>query len=167
MHSTGQDLRARSELQLPRSCVLPMSGQQDGAGTGAGLSSLTQPDGPPRPHGKDRAAPAGTQTRFRRELFGVRCILGEQPEGEMFDKSVKLDRRSHETPLWSLVKRSPKKGWEENPHYPSCSRMLRPGLKKSKPGQVRDVVIEGGGGYQYKPSNSFRSHPSPQFFLVI
>ena len=34
---------------------------------------------------------------FRRELFGVRCILGEQPEGEMFDKSVKLDRRSHGT----------------------------------------------------------------------
>lgn len=36
---------------------------------------------------------------FRRELLGVRCILGEQPEAEMFDKSVKLDRRSHEIHL--------------------------------------------------------------------
>lgn len=157
MHSTGQDLGARSELQLPQSGVLPVSGQQDGAGTGQGWA----PGGP---------AHTGTQTCMgfqKGAAWGQVYFGGTARSRNVWQVSETWQKKSRNTPLWSLVKRSTKTGWEENPHYSSCSRMLRPGLKKGKPGLVREVLTESGGGYRYKPFNSFCSHLSPQIFLVI
>lgn len=120
---------------------------------------------------KDQAALHTLEPRpawdFRRELFGVRCILGEQLEGETFDKLVKLDRRTQHTTVKFSQKKVQRKDVKKILTIQAAPGCLDQASRKVKPGLASEVLTESGGGYQYKTSSSFHSCLSPPKFSCL